>query len=91
MVNVAYQGATDQRCKNVAHGPVQRRPKLAARKPWTARRGIFHTGTHATGISKDLAKCNQNCKGNRKLEAQNPIKARPESEATNGGEESFPG
>ncbi len=90
VVHVMDEGATDQCGDRVADGTEDRSPKLATRKPWTARRFLVHGRTHATRVGEYLADGDETGKCDGESEAQNPVQSRSEGEPPDGGKQCFP-
>src|SRR5258708_30551380 len=90
VVHVMDEGAADKGRDHVSGGTYDRSPKLTTRKAWTASRCIVGGRTHAARVREYLAECDENGKCDCESEAQNPIQSCSESEAADGGKQSFP-
>src|SRR5258708_6648919 len=90
VVHVMDEGAADKGRDHVSDSTDHRSPKLTTRKPWTASCCIVGGRTHAVKVPEYLADCNENGKCDCESEAQNPVQSSSESEAADGGKQSFP-
>jgi CRP-like cAMP-binding protein len=91
VIDTMDEGATDKRRDKVTEGTDGRSRKLKAGKTWTASRLIFHCRTHAARIGQHLPGGDENSKRGGESKTHNSVKSRSESDATDGGEQSFPG
>jgi hypothetical protein len=90
MVKTMHESATGKCRGNVAKGPNDRSPKLAASNAWTTTGDIVESGPHAARIGEYLACRDQSTECDCVFEAQNPVQSGPESKPADGAEQCFP-
>ena len=90
VVHTMHKSATDKCRGNVADRSNDSPPELTTREARTTRRDIVDSRTHAAGIGEDLADRDENAKGDRKFDAQNPIQSSAEGKPAYSGEKCFP-
>jgi hypothetical protein len=62
VVHLMDENATDEGCGRVTESTDHSAPKLTTREPWTARRCIIESRTHAAGVGEYLADGDENGK-----------------------------